>query len=286
MLKSQYIIIVVGILCITGLFFLPKSVVSNKNKSVEQKDKQEVTNQKDTASTQANMGQTHKVTLTNEQSTILDRLRPRFLKAASEKEKSLYLDSLYLVFRPANLTDSIAFYAENLANAYPNVRTFLTTADAYYDVFSFAMSDQKVKQAAEKARNYYEKILAQEPDNSDVKVKLGVTYTITANPMQGITMIREVLNKDPDNQLALFNLGLLSMQSGQYDKAVERFERLLSINPKDVNSCLLLGQSLVNLKKNNEAIKVMEKFKANLSDSPIDKEIKQKIDMFLNDLKK
>ncbi|MCU0389892.1 MAG: tetratricopeptide repeat protein [Thermoflexibacter sp.] len=286
MLKSQYIIIVVGILCITGLFFLPKSVVSNKNKSVEQKEKQEVTNQKDTASTQANMGQTHKVTLTNEQSTILDRLRPRFLKAVSEKEKSLYLDSLYLVFRPANLTDSIAFYAENMADAYPNVRTFLTTADAYYDVFSFAMSDQKVKQAAEKARNYYEKILAQEPDNSDVKVKLGVTYTITANPMQGITMIREVLSKDPDNQLALFNLGLLSMQSGQYDKAVERFERLLSINPKDVNSCLLLGQSLVNLKKNNEAIKVMEKFKANLSDSPIDKEIKQKIDMFLNDLKK
>ncbi|GAB4188573.1 MAG: hypothetical protein Fur004_06710 [Thermoflexibacter sp.] len=148
------------------------------------------------------------------------------------------------------------------------------------------MNEQKIKQAAEKARNYYEKILAQEPDNSDVKVKLGVTYTITATPMQGIKMIREVLDKEPDNQLALFNLGLLSMQSGQYDKAVERFEKLITINPRNVNACLLLGQSLVNLNKTKEAIEKMEKFKANLTNSPIDTEIKQKIDMFLKDVQK
>jgi tetratricopeptide (TPR) repeat protein len=228
----------------------------------------------------------HSNKLTQEQSTLLDRLRPQFFKAQTEQEKSLYFDSLSLVYRPANLMDSIAFYAENLANKFPNTRTFLAAADAYYEVFSFAMNEQKIKQAAEKARNYYEKILAQEPENSDVKVKLGVTYTITATPMQGIKMIREVLDKEPENQLALFNLGLLSMQSGQYDKAIERFEKLLSINPRDVNACLLLGQSLVNLNKTKEAIEKMEKFKANLTNSPIDTEIKQKIDMFLKDVQK
>ncbi|SFF32647.1 tetratricopeptide repeat protein [Thermoflexibacter ruber] len=285
MLKSQYIIIAIGVFLVVGLFMLPKSVVSNKNKNVEQTESEKPTDSQEETAQNAT-SEMHSNKLTQEQSILLDRLRPQFFKAQTEQEKSLYFDSLSLVYRPANLMDSLAFYAENLANQFPNTRTFLATADAYYEVFSFAMSEQKIKQAAEKARNYYEKILAQEPDNSDVKVKLGVTYTITATPMQGIQIIREVLNKEPDNQLALFNLGLLSMQSGQYDKAVERFEKLIAINPRDVNACLLLGQSLVNLNKTKEAIEKMEKFKANLTNSPIDTEIKQKIDMFLKDVQK
>lgn len=285
MLKSQYIIIAIGLFLVVGLFMLPKTVVSNKDKNVEQTESEKPTNNREETDPNKT-SEMHSNKLTQEQNTLLDRLRPQFFKAQTEQEKSLYFDSLSLVYRPANLLDSITFYAENLANQFPNVRTFLTTADAYYEVFSFAMSEQKIKQAAEKARYYYEKILAQEPENSDVKVKLGVTYTITATPMQGIKMIREVLDKEPDNQLALFNLGLLSMQSGQYDKAIERFEKLLSINPRDVNACLLLGQSLVNLNKTQEAIEKMEKFKANLTNSPIDTEIKQKIDMFLKDVQK
>ncbi len=284
MLKSQYIIIAIGVFLIIGLFMLPKTVVSNKDKNVEQAESKKSTDSQE--ATDLSNSEMHQAKLTQEQNALLDRLRPQFAKAKTEREKALYFDSLSLVFRPANLLDSIAFYAESLTNLFPNVRTFLTTADAYYEVFSFAMSEQKSKQAAEKARLYYEKILAQEPENSDVKVKLGVAYTITASPMQGIKMIREVLEQEPDNQLALFNLGLLSMQSGQYDKAVGRFERLLAINPRDVNACLLLGQSLVNLNKTKEAIEKMEKFKANLGNSPIDIEIKQKIDMFLKDVQK
>ena len=44
--------------------------------------------------------------------------------------------------------------------------------------------------------------------------------------MQGIMMLREVLEEDPKNELALFNMGMLSIQSGQYDKAVERLVEL------------------------------------------------------------
>jgi tetratricopeptide (TPR) repeat protein len=286
MLKSQYIIIAIGVFLIIGLFMLPKTVVSNKDKNVEPTESEKPTDSRKATDQSNATSEMHQAKLTQEQNILLDRLRPKFAEATTEREKKLYFDSLSIVFRPANLLDSIAFYAENLANQFPNVRTFLTTADAYYEVLSFAMSEQKSKQAAEKARHYYEKILAQEPENSDVKVKLGVTYTITASPMQGIKMIREVLEQEPDNQLALFNLGLFSMQSGQYDKAVERFERLLAIHPRDVNACLLLGQSLVNLNKTQEAIEKMEKFKAKLGNSPIDIEIKQKIDMFLKDVQK
>lgn len=54
-------------------------------------------------------------------------------------------------------------------------------------------------------------------------------------PMQAIGMIREVLEEDPDHYPALLSLGLMSLQTGQYDKAVLRLERLLpqdSTNPE------------------------------------------------------
>lgn len=284
MLKAQYIIVGISLLCAIGLFILPKSVVSNKNKAIETSEQNQTV--KDDSVTAPVLAEQHKVTLSDQQAQRLNILRSSFYKSSSQRDKSTFFDSMSVIYRSANLIDSVAYYAESLAEQFPSIPTFFTAADAYYDVFSFAMSEQKVKQAAQKSRIFYEKILAQEPDNTDAKVKLGVTYTITATPMQGIKMIREVLDKQPDNQLALFNLGLLSMQSGQYEKAVERFERILTLNPKDVNSCLLLAQSLVSLNKSKEAIEKLEKFKEKLSSSPMDTEIKQRIEMFLRDLKK
>lgn len=285
MLKSQYIIVSIGIIGVIGLFLLPKSVVSTKNKAIENPTVDTKITEVDTT-TQSEVTENHQVTLTSEQNARLNILRNRFYKASTENEKYAYLDSLIAIYRPVNLLDSIAFYADALPNQFPNTRTLMTAGDAYYEVFSFAMSEQKVKSAAQKAKTYYEKILADEPNNLEAKVKLGVTYTITATPMQGITMIRSVLDKDPDNQLALFNLGLLSMQSGQYDKAVGRFERLMQLNPKDANSCMLLAQSLINLGKQEEAIKKLETLKTNLSDTQVDREMKARVDVFLKDLKK
>ena len=42
-------------------------------------------------------------------------------------------------------------------------------------------------------------------------------------PMRGIMMLREVLDKDNSNKSALLALGLFSIQSGQFDKAADRF---------------------------------------------------------------
>ena len=285
MLKSQYIIVGIGIVGIIGLFLLPKSVVSNKNKAIENPTVDTKTTSVDTTA-QSGVTENHQILLTEQQVTRLDILRNRFYKASTENEQHSLLDSLSSIYRPANLLDSIAFYADYIAKKFPSEHSQMLAGDAYYEVFSFAMSEKKVRSAAQKAKEYYEQILAENPNNTEATVKLGVTYTITATPMQGIKMIRSVLEKDPDNQLALFNLGLLSMQSGQYDKAVERFERLLQINPKDANSCMLLAQSLINLGKNEEAIKKLEAVKINLSESQVDKEAKMRIDAFLKDLKK
>jgi len=61
------------------------------------------------------------------------------------------------------------------------------------------------------------------------------------NPVKGVTLIREVLTADPNNERALYDLGILAVQSNQYDKAAERFKQLVKVNPKNVNGQFYLG---------------------------------------------
>src|SRR5690606_38761678 len=107
------------------------------------------------------------------------------------------------------------------------------------------------------------------------------TYLSDANPMQAITTLREVLAQDPDNKLALYNMGMLSIQSGQYDRAVERLERLIEIDQNNTQAHLLLGIAYMNTGKRKKARAEFEKVK--LLDS--DPAVHATADSYLKDLK-
>jgi Flp pilus assembly protein TadD len=99
--------------------------------------------------------------------------------------------------------------------------------------------------------------------------------------MQGITMLREVLKDDPKNESAMFNLGMLSIQSGQYERAVERLKELIEINPNHVQGQLLLGIAYMNLKDNRSAREQFEKVKKMNSDPAV----QATVDSYIKDLK-
>ena len=61
--------------------------------------------------------------------------------------------------------------------------------------------------------------------------------------MQGIFMLREMVEKNPKNTDALYYLGILSIQTGQYENAIERFNQIISIDSSDKRAYLQLGIS-------------------------------------------
>ena len=73
------------------------------------------------------------------------------------------------------------------------------------------------------------------------------------NPMEGVFMLRKILEKEPKNKEAVFNLGVLSIQSKQYNKAIERFNQLLIIDSLDKRAYLHLGISNFELGNEEEA---------------------------------
>ena len=153
-------------------------------------------------------------------------------------------DSLGKIWDRLNMPYIAAHYYEEIALKNPQEKNWINTAFRYYD--SFRMTDDSVmrKVFVDKAIDSYKKVLAINPENLDAKTDLGLCYAEgTSSPMQGILMLREVVQKNPEHENAQFNLGVLSVKSGQYDKAVERFEKVLQINPQNKDARFLLGRT-------------------------------------------
>ena len=103
-----------------------------------------------------------------------------------------------------------------------------------------------VKWMGLQAKALLEKSLEINPDNDSAKVGIGVCYlfgNISEAPMQGIQMVRQVLEKDPTNAYAHLVLGLGSIRSGQLDRAVEHFEAVLKTQPENLEAIFSLAEA-------------------------------------------
>jgi cytochrome c-type biogenesis protein CcmH/NrfG len=78
---------------------------------------------------------------------------------------------------------------------------------------------------------------------------------ISENPMQGILAIKEIADKDPDNMYAQMMLGLGGVQSGQYDKAAERFLNVIKKQPDNIEAILNLAGAYERMSNKAEAVK-------------------------------
>ena len=69
-----------------------------------------------------------------------------------------------------------------------------------------------------------------------VSVEQALSLIEGANPMEGIFMLRDIVENNPKDTEALYYLGVLSNQTGQYKNAVERFNQLITIDSSDKRS--------------------------------------------------
>lgn len=61
-------------------------------------------------------------------------------------------------------------------------------------------------------------------------------------PMQGVMQIRDIADEHPESIKAQYTLGLMSMNTGQFDKALGRFEKVLELDPNDITAYRLKGR--------------------------------------------
>jgi len=271
MKKSIILSCVLAVALVGTLFSLPKVVVNTKGKEVDKERSQPVA-----ASTEAAPETSPKshdgATLSPDQQKIVNQLRSGF-NQAGDKEKLVAGLQLSDKFAELQKFDSAAFYAEKVALLSPTIENLVRTGDRYYEAYGFAIDEQKAKNLGIKTREYYQKAIDQNPGLLAAKANMAMTYVNTENPMQGILMLREVIDTDPTNELALFNLGILSMRSNQYSKAADRFRQILTNNPANTKAKFYLGLTLVELGEKEQARKVLSEVKKEEKDPVIQQAI-------------
>lgn len=273
MKKSILLSCVLAVALVGTLFSLPKVVVNNKGKEVDKEKGQSAAATSAAPAAGESSSKSHDgAALTPDQQKIVDQLRSGF-NQAGDKDKVAAGIKLSDEFAKLQKFDSAAFYAEKVALVSPAIENLMRAGDRYYEAYGFAVDEQKAKNLGSKTREYYQKAIDQNPGLLTAKANMAMTYVNTENPMQGILMLREVIDADPTNELALFNLGILSMRSNQYSKAADRFRQILTNNPSNTKAKFYLGLSLVELGDKEQASKVLSEVKKEEKDPVIQQAI-------------
>lgn len=89
-------------------------------------------------------------------------------------------------------------------------------------------------------------------------------------PMQVIVKLRDLADAEPDNVEAQYHLGLFSWQTNQYDKAMERFRKVIALDPKGhPDAYAYLGQAYATLDSMDKALAALETYKTLVTDTAL-----------------
>lgn len=96
-------------------------------------------------------------------------------------------------------------------------------------------------------------------DPDSLKLQQAVELVNGENPMAGITLLREMVAEDSTNVDAHYYLGLFSVKSGQLDKAIDRFERVLALRPDDIKYQVEVGYQFMVMDTVDLALQCFER---------------------------
>lgn len=149
-----------------------------------------------------------------------------------------------------------AMYLEVIATSNPSATNWLATGDRYLKAFDNTPEDNEIRTTLlQRANVSFKNSLALDSSLIDAKTGLGVTIVNGAGPpMEGIALLMEVVAKNPKNLKANMNLGLFAIKSGQFDKAIIRFNDIISNISATPEAYFYLATAYESLDKKNEAI--------------------------------
>jgi tetratricopeptide (TPR) repeat protein len=130
----------------------------------------------------------------------------------------------------------------------------------------------------------FEKAIELYPNNDDLKVGLGSCYVLgkgrvggAAETMKGIQQLLSVVRKDSNNMKAQMMLGVGGYVSGQYDKAIDRLQKVIKAQPDNVEAVAFLADTYAAKGDKKEAIKWYMLSKRLVNDPHYSQEVEDRI---------
>ena len=227
--------------------------------------------------------QASKQQLTVEQQSYVNRLENAVVRGDVKQQQLKVYQQLAAFWKDSAQRFLPAAYYTGEAAKLENTEKNLTFAAHLYLDNVRAQSDPELRDwMAEQAKGLLEQALKLNPDSDSLKVSLGSCYifgNVHGNPMEGIMMIREVADRDPHNMYAQMTLGIGASMTGQFDKAIERFKKVIDHQPNNPEASLNLAEVYEQKKDKRSAIEWYEKSKLLVKNEAIIREINNRIEL-------
>jgi len=144
------------------------------------------------------------------------------------------------------LFEPFAFYTAQSAKLENSEKSLTFAAHLFLTNLKTEADPAMQNWLATNARDLFQQALKVNPSNDSSKIGLGACYifgNISDNPMEGIAAIREVIQRNPDNLFGQMILGLGGVKSGQFDRAIERFQIVVDKEPDNLEAILNLAEA-------------------------------------------
>jgi tetratricopeptide (TPR) repeat protein len=185
--------------------------------------------------------------LTPEQVTRLSALE-QTVKRGNVKEQQLEVYRQLADFwrDSAHFFEPYAWYEAEASRLENSEKSLTFAAHLFLENLRGENNPALLKWKALQARDLFERSLKINPANDSSVVGLGACYifgNISETPMEGILKVKSVVDKDSENIFAQEVLGHGSFLSGQYDKAISRFETVFRLSK--TNEVMQLRAALI-----------------------------------------
>ena len=194
---------------------------------------------------------------------------------AKSSQNSAALDALIAFYEERQQYNFAAYYHTLKAEIKPTASNWEVAGDRQISVSSNAAYDVSFNEMLyEEGLKSYQKAIALDSSNLELQVKLGSAIVDKSpQPMQGISLLLGVIEQDSMHVNGNLTLGKFGIISGQYDKAVIRLEKVLSLQPENAEALFLTGEAYSNLGLNEKAISCFSKCKEIVENEDLKKEI-------------
>ena len=176
-------------------------------------------------------------------------------------------DSLAAFWNQMKRPDLSSFFAEEMAKNKNSSAVWFDAGNRFYYSVQFIQDKSEIPVLYQSAIRCYEKGLQLDPGNVDAKIMLASCYVDgSRDPMKGITILREIEKTDSNNVKLQITFATFSVKSGQLDKAIRRFNKVLEIDSTYIEAYLHLADAYEQMNNKAETIHMLEEYAARTSD--------------------
>lgn len=203
----------------------------------------------------------------------IEKLDKELAEATTDSLKLMLLNDIITVYEQQGAQVVASVYSEEQARLINTSAAWEKTGDNYVSVlYNMPQLPADVTGFVVKsAQSSYLQAIELDSANTDARISLATTYMETpddgTNPaMQGVKLLLDVVREDSANVRAQLILGRYGIISGQFDKAVQRLETVVSLDPQNTEALFFLGEAYNGLGNKAKAIENFEKCKRLVND--------------------